>query len=281
MTIREAYDLSVYKLGSLYDKREGENITSILFEDIFGINNPNKEGPFEQTEKLTHCMDRLLKGEPIQYVVGSTIFFGYRYKVNKNVLIPRPETEELVAWVLEDHKTKKNQIDVLDIGTGSGCIGVTLGLSNPRMRIFGVEYSLDALNVARINAKRHMVNMEIYRINFLDTSLWAHLGKFDVIVSNPPYISRAERIVMADNVLLYEPELALFLDSEDHLSFYKAIAQFGKEHLKNEALIYVELNENYVDQIQELYENDYVHIQVKKDLQGKPRMLRAQLIVND
>ena len=281
MTIKEAFDFSLFKLGEIYDRREARQIASILFEDLFSVTNTQRDDLFGGIQQLHSSIERLMRGEPVQHIVGSTNFYGLRFKVNQNVLIPRPETEELTAWILEDHRDSKKQHDVLDIGTGSGCIAVTLAKKNRRMRVFSVEYSLDALNVARINAKNHRVKMDIYRINFLDQDMWSHLGMFDIIVSNPPYISRSERSIMADNVLLYEPELALFPDGDDHLSFYKAISQFGRSHLNEGGLIYLELNEFHVDEIRDMFEEDYVQIEIKQDMQGRRRMLKACLKASD
>ena len=273
MTIKEAYDFSVFHISEKYGLSEARNISKIFFEDVFSIRQLQSKELFEKDDKLKSIISRITKGEPIQYILGYTNFYGHRFKVNQHVLIPRPETEELVQWILSDMKDDYRQKDVLDIGTGSGCIGITLGKENGRLRIFGIEYSLDALNVARINSKNLKTRIELYRFNFLDRTLWSHLGMFDIIVSNPPYVSNDDRGILADNVLKYEPEMALFAESEDPLIFYSAIEDFAQSHLTNNGHIYFELNEFRVVDITEIF--DGYKLEIRNDLQGTPRMMKV------
>jgi len=178
--------------------------------------------------------------------------------------------------VLEDLKGKNLQYDLIDIGTGSGCIPITLKKKMPSLRVFGVETSLDALNVARINAKRFDIEFPVYMFDFLDEGYWKNLSTYDIIVSNPPYVANSERDKMNHHVLDYEPNLALFTPDDNYLIFYEKVAEFGKSHLKDGGTIYMEMNEFKVPEIKEVFEvAGYKHIDVRMDLQGKERMIRV------
>lgn len=274
MNFREARAYLSHNILDKYALSEAKHIARIIFEDIFGTQ--DEESEFERIEELEDIIQRLNKNEPVQYISGRTMFYGHWFKVNKHVLIPRPETEELVRWILEDARSAGRQMDVLDIGSGSGCIGVTLKKELPSLRVFSVEYSLDALNVGRINSRRLRAPVEFYRLNFLDKDMWAHLGKFDIIVSNPPYISQKDSAVMADNVLLYEPEMALFPPGDDPLLFYRRIQEFSEDHLKDGGIIYVELNEFYVDDIKEIFSGSgQQKVEIQRDMQGRQRMMKV------
>ena len=278
MTQKEAYDLIRYHAMEVYESREAEQITKYFFEDIyqlFGFSE-SKEFPKESEEELKAYAKRIMAGEPVQYITGVANFYGLNFKVNKHALIPRPETEELVNWVLEDLKGKNLQFDLIDIGTGSGCIPITLKKKKPSLRIFGVETSLDALNVARINAKRFDVEFPVYKFDFLDEGYWENLSSYDLIVSNPPYVAHSEREKMDHHVLDYEPNLALFTPNDNYLIFYERVAAFAKSHLKPEGTIYMEMNEFKVSEIINVFAKaGYKNIDTREDLQGKQRMIRV------
>lgn len=276
MSIKEIIKDFKSALSPFYEERELQNITSIIFEDIFHVTNLEKERAFTKEEKdqVGEIVHRLKEGEPIAYITGKVNFFGYDFMVNKNVLIPRPETEELVHWISSD-LTSKKQLDVLDVGTGSGCIPITLKKKHATLRVFGVEFSLDALNVARINGRKLGVPMELFRLDFLDKGYWHLLGVFDIIVSNPPYIPFEEVEKISLSTLKYEPEIALFVENDDPLVFYKRIIEFSKDHLQDTGCIYVEVNEFLADITQLLFRTAFVHVELKDDLQGKPRMIKA------
>ena len=278
MTEKEAYDLIRYHAMEVYEIREAEQITKYFFEDVyqlFGFSD-TKDFPADEIEPLKEYAKRIMAGEPVQYITGIANFYGINFKVNKNALIPRPETEELVNWVLEDLKGKNLQYDLIDIGTGSGCIPITLKKKMPSLRVFGVETSLDALNVARINAKRFDIEFPVYMFDFLDEGYWENLSTYDIIVSNPPYVANSERDKMNHHVLDYEPNLALFTPDDNYLIFYEKVAEFGKSHLKDGGTIYMEMNEFKVPEIKEVFEvAGYKHIDVRMDLQGKERMIRV------
>lgn len=278
MTEKEAYDLIRYHAMEVYDTREAEQVTKYFFEDVyklFGFSE-TKDFPAGEIDNLNAYAKRIMAGEPVQYITGIANFYGYNFKVNQHALIPRPETEELVNWVLEDLKGKNLQYDLIDIGTGSGCIPLTLKKKKPSLRVFGVETSLDALNVARVNAKRLDIEFPVYKFDFLDEEYWENLSSYDLIVSNPPYVAHSEREKMDHHVLDYEPNLALFTPDDNYLIFYEKVAAFAKSHLKPGGTIYMEMNEFKVPEIKEVFKlAGYEHIEVRKDLQGKERMIRV------
>jgi len=278
MTQKEAYDLIRYHAMEVYESREAEQITKYFFEDIyqlFGFSE-SKDFPSDKEEELKEYAKRIMTGEPVQYITGIANFYGLNFKVNKHALIPRPETEELVNWVLEDLKGKNLQYDLIDIGTGSGCIPITLKKKKPSLRVFGVEKSLDALNVARVNARRFDVEFPVYKFDFLDKGYWENLSTYDLIVSNPPYVAHSEREKMDHHVLDYEPNLALFTPDDNYLIFYERVAEFAKSHLKPNGTIYMEMNEFKVPEIMDVFRlAGYKAIEVRKDLQGKERMIRV------
>ncbi len=273
MTVKQAYEYFIYKVGQTYENREAENITRIVFEDLFSISNFQSNQKFSKIDQLENVLIRLLDDEPVQYITGMCNFYGYNFKVNRHVLIPRPETEELVHWILSDFRNNKKQFDVLDVGLGSGCIAITLKKKYPRFRVFGIDNNLDTLNVARINSRSLGAEITFYNFDFLDVDFWNALGVFDIIVSNPPYIDRRGRDQMADNVLKYEPEEALF-PGPDPLVFYKAIQNFSNKHLRTGSAIYLELNEHYVGEIRNIFE-PVGSVEIRKDMQGVDRMLKV------
>jgi len=278
MTEKEAYDLIRYHAMEVYDAREAEQVTKYFFEDIYQLYgfSETKDFPKEEDENLNAYAKRIMAGEPVQYITGIANFYGYNFKVNSHALIPRPETEELVNWVLEDLKGKNLQYDLIDIGTGSGCIPLTLKKKKPSLRVFGVETSLDALNVARVNAKRLDIEFAVYKFDFLDEGYWENLSTYDLIVSNPPYVAHSEREKMDHHVLDYEPNLALFTPDDNYLIFYEKVAVFAKSHLKHGGTIYMEMNEFKVPEIKEVFKlAGYQNIDVRQDLQGKERMIRV------
>ncbi len=274
-----AYRFLKYELAAVYEEREAMTILNYFFQDFFGLKPPVESDAWSQPDDLKKCEalgDRLINREPYQYLLGKTNFFGYDFKVNQNVLIPRAETEELVHLVLTDLQGSRQQLDVLDIGCGSGCIAITLKLKKPRLRLFAVENSLDALNVSRINARRLDASVQFLCLDFTDQEMWSSLCKMDVIVSNPPYISRQEKAQMSESTLQYEPEEALFVE-DDPMIFYKKIAEFGDSYLKEEGTIYVEINEfRAADTMKIFQDNGYSSVELHHDLQQRPRILKIK-----
>lgn len=280
MTIKSAYDYTIFSLLGPYDRQEATNITRLIFKEVFNISNYDKTELFPEKTSLDKIIKRLKRSEPIDYIIGNTSFYGYEFMVNEHVLIPRPETEELVKWIIDDHKGVNKQLDVLDIGSGSGCIAITLKKKKPTFRIFALEENMDAMNCTRINAKRLRANIEFFRTDFLDRSIWPAFGSFDIIVSNPPYISTSEKDLMTENTLNHEPEQALFAPGDDPLVFYREIVQFSIDHLSSNGVVYVELNEFKAEETLDIFKTVFKDVEIKQDMQGKKRMLKASNLKN-
>ncbi len=278
MTTSQALKHIVQPLLDIYDPGEALSIASIVLEDAFGVkpNQISAKTKFdkEQIAKLDAIIQRLLAHEPVQYVMGQAAFYGYRFKVTPAVLIPRPETEESVRWVLETAKQLPEIHAVLDIGTGSGCIPISLKKRRPDLDVHALDVSADALEVAKENALKHNADVRFYEVNILDKKAWKPLPKFDLIVSNPPYVTQDERPILPKNVLDYEPHLALFAGGNDAQRFVKKIAEFGKNHLNPGGWLFLETNEFYVPiSAQILEKHGYVQVETKQDLNGRDRMI--------
>lgn len=222
----------------------------------------------EEINTFIEIVSRLKKHEPIQYVLGECEFCGLTFTLNPSCLIPRPETEELVHWILEDNFKRG-----LDIGTGSGCIAISLAaLSNIQMN--ALDISVGALELAKRNAKQNNVSIDFFTRDIFDDFQFDN--KFDFIVSNPPYVLESEKLVMQKNVLDYEPELALFINDDEALKYYERIVEFSKMNLKDEGVLFFEINEQKAIEIKRLLEkNLFSDILIKKDMQGKNRMVKA------
>jgi|TARA_B110000971_G_scaffold2478_1_gene2710 release factor glutamine methyltransferase len=225
-------------------------------------------------EYFEMVIERLLNYEPIQYILGSTFFFGSDFIVDKQVLIPRPETEELISWVLEKADTKQ-PIKILDVGTGSGCIAISLAKQLPLAQVYAMDVSLGALSIAKQNAKANGVVVHFIEASVLE---WENQDLFfDVIVSNPPYVRESEKEMMSPNVLNHEPHLALFVENNNPLLFYKAIVELSKKNLAKEGLIYFEINEYLAKETTSLFASTFFEeVQLKADIFSKNRMLRAK-----
>lgn len=222
------------------------------------------------------CAKKLVLGKPLQYILGECEFYGLVFKVNPNVLIPRPETEELVDLIL---KEPRNKGKIFDIGTGSGCIAVSLKKHELTNNVYACDISSEALNLAKANAQLNNCTVNFYEVDILNKkSLSILKGQtFDTIVSNPPYIHHNEKATMANHVLLHEPHLALFVNDEDVCVFYKKIIDFCSEHLKSQGCLYFELNPETADIVKQYAEQTqlFESAQLIKDLSGKWRFLKA------
>jgi len=218
---------------------------------------------------------RLKKQEPIQYILGTTEFYGLTFKVNKHTLIPRPETEELVDWVLSNLHDQDSELDILDIGTGSGCIAISLAKNIPTAKVSGLDISEKALEVAQENAVKNQVLVSFCKKDILETT--ALKNKYDVMVSNPPYVRQLEKKAMNANVLDYEPGVALFVPNEDPLLFYRKIAQLAMVSLQTRGWLYFEINEYLSKEMDVLLkEIGFANIEIKKDFREVPRMIKCQ-----
>lgn len=224
-------------------------------------------------DKFEKAIDRLKKYEPIQYILGDTEFYGLVIKVNPSVLIPRPETEELVDWIINDCKNRKS-ISILDVGTGSGCIAIALSKNLPNASVVALDVSSEALIIARQNAIDNKVEIEFVEADILD---WDSTNmQFDVIVSNPPYVRELEKQMMSANVLDHEPHLALFVEDDDALLFYKKITDVAADILKPNGQLYFEINESLGESTKELLtEKSFNEIELKRDFFEKDRMIKA------
>ena len=218
---------------------------------------------------------RLKKQEPIQYILGCTAFYGLTFKVNEHTLIPRPETEELVDWVLSNLHDQDSMLDILDIGTGSGCIAISLAKNIPTARVSGLDISEKTLEVAQENAVKNQVLVSFCKKDILETT--ALKNKYDVMVSNPPYVRQLEKKAMNANVLDYEPGLALFVPNEDPLLFYRKIAQLAMVSLQTRGWLYFEINEYLSKEMDVLLKDiGFANIEIKKDFREVPRMIKCQ-----
>lgn len=271
------------QLQNLYDSREADQVLLILAEENLSHYNKLNFRDFnfslnkKDVETLSLGIQRLIKGEPIQYIVGKAWFYDMEFKVNSSVLIPRPETEELVHWIIQDWKNKK--VNVLDIGTGSGCISLALANNLVLAEVDAIDVSEEALQLAKLVSVELALDVNFLSINILDSEQRGELGTYDVIVSNPPYIPNNGRSAMNDRVINYEPHLALFVDDEDPLIFYKEIIDFALSHLNTGGKLYFECNEFNAEKVKALLvAHGFEDVELRLDLQGKNRMIRASFI---
>lgn len=228
--------------------------------------------------KLYHSIADLNNDKPIQYILKKAFFYNLEFFVNKNVFIPRYETEELVNWVIKDYNNLKKKLYILDICTGSGCIAITLKKKLFNTNIYAIDLSKDALKIANKNASLHQVEILFYQIDILQNSfLKNNFPLLDIIISNPPYIRLSEKSIMSPNVYKYEPSNALFIDNKDDLIFYKKIAYWSKKILNKNGSIYFEINQFLVKEIKELFHQlGYKKIYIKNDIYGNPRMIKLK-----
>jgi release factor glutamine methyltransferase len=283
-TIHSAFYDLLQSIKSLYDEREASAIAHEVMEHITGKSKlqriTDKDAPLNniQEAQLTDIKAKLKAGKPMQYALGEAWFMGRKFIVNEHVLIPRPETEELVQWVIDDYKEQAIDKSALDIGTGSGCIPISLKLTLPELDITSCDISQDALNVAQSNAKNLGVNVNFIELDFLSEDARHQLPKFDIIVSNPPYIPISEKESLDIHVRDHEPSLALFVPNDDALLFYRIIAQFGLTNLNAHGTIYCETHVDYAQATQQLFiDLGYKNVELRKDLHGNNRMIKAQL----
>jgi release factor glutamine methyltransferase len=227
----------------------------------------------ETVEKFHFILERLEAWEPVQYIIGSTYFYGLTLAVDRRVLIPRQETEELVDWVLKSEGNKP--YNLIDIGCGSGCIGIALAVNASEIHITACDISEEALQVASENAVKNNANIDFFRFDVLGDALLPE--KYQVMVSNPPYVQVQEKVLMKKNVLDYEPPIAVFAPEEDSLLYYKRIALLARKHLTDGGCLYFEINEHLAkEMIKLLKTTGFCGVELKHDLNGKPRMIRGR-----
>ena len=267
-------------LSGIYPPSEALSLAKMLLVEVFDFSTlelyggKDKEISGKRRDVLDEMIRRLKKNEPIQYIIGVESFCGLTFEVNPSVLIPRPETQELVGWIAGDCEEKET-CRILDIGTGSGCIPVSLAHRLPKAEVESWDISEDALQVARRNAERNGVEVLFRQKDVLKAS--PDEARYDVIVSNPPYIAEKEKVDMEANVLDWEPSIALFVPDEDPLLFYRTIAQLGCGILKEGGALYFEINRAYGQEtIQMLEAMGYKDIELRKDSWGNDRMMKAE-----
>lgn len=284
--MEDIYQMITQSLGTLYSPEETESLKRRILEHVSGkpyyqIREETLLFAQPATErKIREILDRLLQSEPLQYILGETFFYGFTFHVNRSTLIPRPETEELVERIIADYK-KHPPRSVLDIGTGSGCIAISLAKHLAGSQITGIDISSEALKIARENAERlgatHTEFLEADILSVTDPSVFRTIP-FDCIVSNPPYVMEKEKALMDRNVLNYEPPNALFVPDSDPLLFYRQIARLGKEWLPAEGSIYFEINAQCgPEMIAMMQEEGYTSVQLFRDLSGNDRIIKARL----
>ncbi|MFN0257201.1 peptide chain release factor N(5)-glutamine methyltransferase [Pedobacter ureilyticus] len=291
MKLTELAILYQDKLNQLYEEEEIQSLFFIALEEVLGykktdyIIKKQETVPDTALLRLNNILLGLTKGTPIQYIIGHTEFYGLKFKVNPAVLIPRPETEELVEWILsvcnsrfvaENQNISQSSINIIDIGTGSGCIAIALKKHLPKAYVSAVDISSAALATAKENAAINEVGVTFIEDDILNYSE-SYASKFDIIVSNPPYIKEKEKAEMHENVLANEPHTALFVSNEKPLIFYEAIADFALLHLKKDGHLFFEINANLgKETIQMLGAKGFTDIRLRLDMQGKERMVSAQ-----
>ena len=282
MQVSDIKNIYHIELDALYSKEEVASFFYLVLEKYTKINRfglvmqPNLNITKEEEEPFFESLAALKKEKPIQYILGEATFMDLILKVDKNVLIPRPETEELVQWLIDD-VGGTSELKILDIGTGSGCIAISLAKNLPSSKVYALDISKGAIALARENAVLNGVEINFINADILTSSLDLNVS-FDIIVSNPPYVRELEKKEIHNNVKKYEPSLALFVDDDKPLIFYEAIAAFAKKHLKVNGKIYLEINQYLGEETKTLLEaKNFKPVRLKKDIFGNDRMLKAIL----
>ena len=280
MLLKEIKNIYHSELDPIYPKEEVDSFFYLTIAHHLNLERfvlalqPNLTLSKKEEQPLFEVLAQLRLKKPIQYILGSTHFMDMDFKVNENVLIPRPETEELVRWVLEDYRMDGNkEISILDIGTGSGCIAISLAKNMKRAKVYGLDISKKALEVAKENAAKNQVEVEFLNADILNMEYFKE--KVDVIVSNPPYVRLLEKEKMKPNVIENEPGSALFVPDNDPLVFYRKINELAKKNLKSGGRLYLEINQYLGKETKALLENGFIEVELRKDMFGNDRMLKG------
>lgn len=279
MNFQQANQFVQQQLAIIYDAREAKNIATILLEEVTNLSaterliKKDQQLLIQQETMLQLHLAQLLQHKPLQQVLGYAWFCSNRFVVNQHVLIPRPETEELVTMFVAENSNKP--VRILDIGTGSGCIAITIKKQMPNALVTAIDISKEALAVAIENATQLDADINFMELDFLNANHWQRLPQFDVIVSNPPYIQQKESSEMRNNVLQYEPHTALFVSNDTALVFYETMVQFACTHLAHNGSIWVEINESLGKETALVFEKNNYSTTLIKDMQEKYRMIKA------
>ncbi len=291
MTLKEYKSAFFEALKSQYPSTEIDTFLLFLMEEYLGFTRVDLvlKSDFiidENTKTLfDKALERLKNHEPIQYILGKTEFFGLPFLVDKNTLIPRPETEELVSWILDEinilKKNSSQEINILDIGTGSGCIAISLSKNLKSSKVSAIDISKKALEIAKKNTEINKVSVDFIEMDILKTTSLSSISKitFNVIVSNPPYVRNLEKVEMNKNVLENEPHEALFVSDENPLIFYEKIADLALQHLSKNGLLFFEINQYLGKEMTEmLSEKGFKNIELRKDIFGNDRLIKASFL---
>ena len=276
----------IQELSPIYDAGEAESFFYLILEEKQQLKridlalNSDLTFSNEEIQLWNSILEKLQQEIPIQYILGKTSFYGLNFEVNATVLIPRPETEELVEWIIKDGAVFRNdkELKILDIGTGSGCIAISLAKNIPNAQVFAIDVSEKALAIAKKNAEINEVNVTFIQKNILETEDLEQ--KFEIIVSNPPYVRELEKQEIKKNVLDNEPHLALFVEDNDALIFYRKIAELALKNLSPKGQLFFEINQYLGREMMELLEKmGFKNIELRKDIYGNDRMIRAEFSV--
>ncbi|WP_433779014.1 peptide chain release factor N(5)-glutamine methyltransferase [Flavobacterium anhuiense] len=284
MKIKQYRTQFIKELSPFYDAYEAESFFYLILEDRYQLRQIdlalNHELVFDEKDFAiwNELLNQLKKEVPIQYLLGKTNFYGLDFEVNENVLIPRPETEELVEWIINENASpdKNKKIRILDIGTGTGCIAISLAKNLPNAEVFGVDVSKKAIETAKRNAIRNDVEVTFMLLNILETDEFT--CQFDIIVSNPPYVRNLEKVEIKKNVLDYEPHLALFVEDSDPLIFYRKIASLAQNGLLKNGKLYFEINQYLGKEMIDLLESmSFQNVELRKDIYDNDRMIKGNI----
>jgi release factor glutamine methyltransferase len=284
MRIKQYRTQFIKELSPFYDAYEAENFFYLILEDKHKLRQIdlalNHELTFSDTDFIVWdaLLAELKKEVPIQYLLGKTNFYGLDFEVNENVLIPRPETEELVEWIINQNlkSDDSKKIKILDIGTGSGCIAISLAKNIPNAQVYGIDVSKKAIETAKRNAINNKAEVTFILQDILETDLLK--CNFDIIVSNPPYVRNLEKEEIKKNVLDYEPHLALFVEDNDALIFYRKIAALAQRNLLENGQLYFEINQYLGDETKDLLEKmNFKNIELRKDIYDNDRMISCEV----
>ena len=286
MLLKEIKNIFHLELDAIYGKDEVNSFFYLLIEHYFDLERfvlaiqPELIIDKEQETVIFQALSKLKLEKPIQHIIGTALFMDLDFKVNEHVLIPRPETEELVRWILDDVKDVKQSLTILDMGTGSGCIPISLDKNLTNAKVFGLDISKDALKVADKNNRLLGANVKFFKADILSLDKEKATKeldqKFDIIISNPPYVRELEKEDMQNNVIDHEPGLALFVPDEDPLKFYSAVVNFAADHLSEDGCLYLEINQYLGKEKMSLLEkSNFKTIELRKDMFGNDRMIKG------
>lgn len=279
VTINKLRQTLLQEISVLFPGNEAVSIVRLILEHVgFSeysmLKDPSQSVNRKIQAEITKIVNELSKNKPIQYILGECFFYDLKFVVNENVLIPRPETEELVSKILLENT--KNSPSILDIGCGSGCISVTLSKNIPESKVFALDIDENVIETAKVNASANDASLTFLQGNILEDNPETANIFFDLIVSNPPYVTPGEKLFMAANVLKYEPELALFTPENDPLIFYRAIIRVAKRQLAKDGSVWVEINEKFGHETSELFRsNGFATVRLLRDIHGKDRFIKA------